>query len=63
MLPPSLQGAKRRSNPFHPRTPMNFATDFQQLYLGYAKHDDRVYGKNWLALRARLYALLGSPNP
>jgi hypothetical protein len=40
--------------------PMNFATDFQQLYLGYAKHDDRVYGKNWLAPRARLYALLGS---
>jgi hypothetical protein len=43
--------------------PMNFATDFQQLYLGYAKHDDRVYGKNWLAPRARLYALLGSAKP
>jgi hypothetical protein len=40
-----------------------FATQFQQIYLGYAKHDDRVYGKKWLALRARLYALLGSAKP
>jgi hypothetical protein len=43
--------------------PMNFATQFQQFYLGYAKHDDRVYGKKWLATRSRLYALLGSAKP
>jgi hypothetical protein len=24
---------------------------------------NRVYGKNWLALRSRLYALLGSAKP
>jgi hypothetical protein len=42
---------------------MNFATDFQQLYLGYAKHDERVFGKKWFALRSRLYALLGSAKP
>jgi hypothetical protein len=43
--------------------PMNFATEFAQTYLGYAKNDPRVYGKKWLALRARLYALLGSGQP
>jgi hypothetical protein len=43
--------------------PMNFATEFRQSYLGYAKQDDRVYGKKWLALRARLYALIGSGEP
>ncbi len=43
--------------------PMNFATEFAQTYLGYAKHDPRVYGKKWLAVRARLYALLGSGEP
>jgi hypothetical protein len=43
--------------------PMNFATEFAQTYLGYAKHDPQVYGKKWLALRARLYALLGSNQP
>ena len=43
--------------------PMNFATEFAQTYLGYAKNDPRVYGKKWLALRARLYALLGSGEP
>jgi hypothetical protein len=43
--------------------PMNFATEFAQTYLGYAKHDPQVYGKKWLALRARLYALLGSGQP
>jgi hypothetical protein len=43
--------------------PMNFATEFAQTYLGYAKNDERVYGKKWLALRARLYALLGSGKP
>jgi hypothetical protein len=42
---------------------MNFATEFAQTYLGYAKQDPRVYGKKWLALRARLYALLGSGQP
>ena len=40
--------------------PMNFATEFAQTYLGYAKRDPQVYGKKWLALRSRLYALLGS---
>jgi hypothetical protein len=43
--------------------PMNFATEFRQTYLGYAKQDPRVYGKKWLAIRARLYALLGSGEP
>jgi hypothetical protein len=43
--------------------PMNFATEFHQNYLGYDKHDPRVYGKKWLALRARLYTLLGSGRP
>jgi hypothetical protein len=43
--------------------PMNFATEFAQTYLGYAKRDPRVYGKKWLATRARLYALLGSGEP
>jgi hypothetical protein len=43
--------------------PMNFATEFAQTYLGYAKNDPQVYGKKWLALRARLYALLGSGQP
>ncbi len=43
--------------------PTNFATEFAQTYLGYAKQDPRVYGKKWLALRARLYALLGSGDP
>jgi len=43
--------------------PMDFATEFAQTYLGYAKNDPRVYGKRWLALRARLYALLGSGEP
>jgi len=42
---------------------MNFATEFAQTYLGYAKQDSRVYGKKWLAMRARLYALLGSGEP
>lgn len=40
--------------------PMELATEFAQNWLGYAKNDDRVYGKRWLALRARLYALVGS---
>jgi hypothetical protein len=40
--------------------PMDFATEFAQTYLGYAKNDPRVYGKSWLAKRARLYAMLGS---
>lgn len=40
--------------------PMDFATEFAQAYLGYARNDPRVYGKDWLAKRARLYALLGS---
>lgn len=43
--------------------PMTFATEFMQSYLGYAKQDPRVYGKAWLGLRARLYALLGSGQP
>jgi hypothetical protein len=43
--------------------PMNFATEFAQTYLGYAKNDPRVYGKEWLTLQARLYALLGSGRP
>jgi hypothetical protein len=43
--------------------PMNFATQFRQSYLGYAKQDDRVYGKKWLALRSQFYALLGSGEP
>jgi hypothetical protein len=43
--------------------PMNFATEFAQTYLGFAKNDPRVYGKKWLALRARFYALLGSGQP
>jgi hypothetical protein len=43
--------------------PLKFATEFAQTYLGYAKNDPRVYGKKWLALRARLYALLGSGEP
>jgi hypothetical protein len=43
--------------------PMKFATEFSQTYLGYAKQDPQVYGKKWLALRARLYALLGSGEP
>ena len=43
--------------------PMELATEFAQNYLGYAKNDSRVYGKNWLAKRARLYAMLGSGRP
>jgi hypothetical protein len=43
--------------------PMNYATQFRQTYLGYAKQDPRVYGKNWLSLRARFYAFLGSGEP
>ncbi len=43
--------------------PMNFATEFAQTYLGYAKNDPRVYGKKWLALRARFYAVLGAGEP
>src|SRR5258705_13539725 len=43
--------------------PMNFATEFAQTYLGYAKNDPRVYGKKRLALRTRLYSLLGSGEP
>lgn len=43
--------------------PMNFATEFHQTYLGFAKQDPRVYGKKWLALRAHLYALLGAGDP
>ena len=43
--------------------PMNFGTEFAQTYLGYAKNDPRVYGKRWLALRSRFYALLGSGEP
>jgi hypothetical protein len=43
--------------------PMNFATEFRQIYLGYLHSDPRVYGKKWLAVRARLYALLGSGEP
>jgi hypothetical protein len=43
--------------------PMKFATEFAQTYLGYAKNDPQVYGKKWLALRSRLYALLGSGEP
>lgn len=43
--------------------PMDLATEFAQSWLGYAKNDPRVYGKQWLALRARLYALLGSGEP
>jgi hypothetical protein len=42
---------------------MTFATEFRQTYLGYAKQDPRVYGKKWLAIRAQLYALLGSGEP
>jgi hypothetical protein len=59
----TLDGAFEEPIEVQDPAPMNFATDFQQLYLGYAKHDDRVYGKNWLALRSRLYALLGSAKP
>ena len=43
--------------------PMDLATEFAQTYLGYAKNDPRVYGKRWLALRSRFYALLGSGEP
>jgi hypothetical protein len=43
--------------------PMNFATEFAQTYLGYAKNDPQVYGKKWLSLRARFYALLGAGEP
>jgi len=43
--------------------PMNFATEFHQVYLGYLHSDPRVYGKKWLAMRARLYTLLGSGRP
>jgi hypothetical protein len=43
--------------------PMNYATQFRQSYLGYAKNDPRVYDKKWLALRTQVYALLGSGEP
>jgi hypothetical protein len=43
--------------------PRDYATSFRQQWLGYDKNDDRVYGKRWLAKRARLYALLGSGAP
>ena len=43
--------------------PMKFATEFAQTWLGYARNDPAVYGKKWLAQRARLYALLGSGDP
>jgi hypothetical protein len=42
---------------------MNFATEFRQVYLGYLHSDPRVYGKKWLAIRARLYTMLGSGRP
>jgi hypothetical protein len=43
--------------------PMNFATEFRQVYLGYLHTDPRVYGKKWLAIRARLYTMLGWGRP
>jgi hypothetical protein len=43
--------------------PMDLATEFAQTYLGYARNDPRVYGKHWLAIRSRLYAMLGSGQP
>lgn len=43
--------------------PMDLATEFAQTYLGYSKNDPRVYGKHWLAIRSRLYAMLGSGQP
>ena len=43
--------------------PRDYATQFMQQWLGYNKNDDRVYGKRWLAIRSRLYALLGSGEP
>jgi hypothetical protein len=43
--------------------PMNFATEFAQTYLGYAKNDPKVYSKPWLATRSRFYALLGAGDP
>ncbi len=41
----------------------DYATEFRQTWLGYAKNDPQVYGKRWLATRSRLYALLGSAEP
>ena len=41
----------------------DYATSFRQQWLGYGKNDDRVYGRRWLAKRARLYALLASGKP
>ena len=43
--------------------PRDYATEFRQTWLGYAKNDPQVYGKRWLATRSRLYALLGSGEP
>jgi hypothetical protein len=43
--------------------PRDYATEFRQTWLGYARNDPQVYGKRWLATRSRLYALLGSGEP
>jgi len=43
--------------------PMNFATEFRQTYLGYAKHDPAVFGKKWNAIKSRLLNMLDSNGP
>lgn len=43
--------------------PMNFATEFRQTYLGYAKHDPAVFGKKWNAIKSRLLNMLDSNRP
>jgi hypothetical protein len=43
--------------------PMNFATEFRQTYLGYAKHDPAVFGKKWNAIKSRLLDMLDSRGP
>ncbi|MBI5265473.1 MAG: hypothetical protein HY852_27075 [Bradyrhizobium sp.] len=46
--------------PFEARdpVPMNLATTFRQTYLGYARHDPRVFGDKWNAQKARFLDLL-----
>lgn len=43
--------------------PMNFATEFRQTYLGYAKHDPAVFGKKRNAIKSRLLDMLDSRGP
>ena len=51
--------------PFDARdpVPMNFATEFRQTYLGYAKQVPRVFGKKWNAVKSRLLDVLDSNGP